>query len=306
LILFKDNYFSNPTSLRLLQQYTIKAANMADYKADFIKIPTHETNGFQTKPVEPQKRLKDNDITIEHCTTNDAVDIAKAMYACMPERFWTKAEPPSIRDPDQSVRQRRLTARILPMLKLPNMKFIKAVHVPSGQFVGVAGWAAPGLPLCNPWRRDAVEFYGYKEMMGWNDDEVEEMWRGSGGEAWGEKLAKLDDLRRECVGDEGHWFLAPLLTLPDFQGRGVGSKLLNWAIEQADAKEPPTPMYLESAPTARAVYMHWGFVPQGEVNFLRKGPAVVRGLEAEVGNEESKIREVDGKVENRTHVGDAS
>jgi predicted N-acetyltransferase YhbS len=87
-----------------------------------------------------------------------------------------------------------------------------------------------------------------------------------------------------------------LITWPEFQGRGVGSKLLKWAIEQADAKDPPTPMYLESAPTARAVYMRHGFVPQGKINMLRRGPAVVRGLEAEAKSEESKSQKVDIKV----------
>jgi hypothetical protein len=57
----------------------------------------------------------------------------------------------------------------------------------------------------------------------------------------------------------------------------VGKKLMMWAIDQADSTDPPTPMYLESAPTARAVYMHLGFVPQGKVNMLRRGAAVVRG-----------------------------
>jgi hypothetical protein len=44
------------------------------------------------------------------------------------------------------------------------------------------------------------------------------------------------------------------------------------------------------------VYMHVGFVPQGVYNFVRRGPAVVRGLEAEEGTDgngqEKKLEEV--------------
>jgi GNAT superfamily N-acetyltransferase len=112
--------------------------------------------------------------------------------------------------------------------------------------------------------------------MGWSDAEMDEMWAGTSDAAWNVQGVEDDALRRGVLGDEPHWFLAPLLTWPEFQGRGVGKKLMNWAIEQADKEDPPTAMYLESAPTARAVYMHCGFEPVGSYNFLRRGPKVVR------------------------------
>ena len=61
---------------------------------------------------------------------------------------------------------------------------------------------------------------------------------------------------------------------------------MNWAIEQADRTDPAQPMYLESAPTARDMYVRFGFEPIGEANFLRRGP----------GPKEKKKEEGGGKV----------
>ena len=56
----------------------------------------------------------------------------------------------------------------------------------------------------------------------------------------------------------------------------MASKLMNWAIEQADMVEPAQAMYLESAPTAREVYLRFGFEPIGEANFVRRGPRTIK------------------------------
>jgi GNAT superfamily N-acetyltransferase len=168
------------------------------------------------------------------------------------------------------------------------MHWIKAVHTATGTIIGAAAWADPTLPVHNIFRSSAFTFYGWKEKMGWTDAEVAEIFSHTDDEVWSGGHKKDDEIRSKVVG-EPHWYLALLITWPEWQGRGVGKRLLNWAIQQADAEVPPTPMYLESSASARAVYMHVGFVPQGEANFLRKGPKVVEGLE--VGNEQRKKAE---------------
>lgn len=204
------------------------------------------------------------------------------MYLSFPEVFWNRTEPLELRPPEHSTRVRRLAKRILPTFANPNMNWIKAVLTSSGEIVSIAGWMGPGNPaIHNIFRRSALEFYGWKDKMGWSDEEIDEMWEHVSDEKWNGELGQDDGVRKEVLGDELHWYLAPLVTWPEYQGRGVGKRLLDWAIQQADATDPVTPMYLESAPTARAVYMHCGFVPLGKTNFLRRGPAVVRGLEAE-------------------------
>jgi GNAT superfamily N-acetyltransferase len=178
------------------------------------------------------------------------------------------------------------------------MHWIKAVHIPTGTIIGAAGWAGPTLPVHNIFRRSAITFYGWKEKMGWSDAEIDELFAHTDDQAGSGGHEKDDEIRSKVVG-EPHWYLALLITWPEWQGRGVGKMLLNWAIQQADAEVPPTPMYLESSAMSRAVYMHVGFVPQGDVNFLRRGPKVVRDLEVEDGQEkkmESKAEKVDVEI----------
>lgn len=77
------------------------------------------------------------------------------------------------------------------------------------------------------------------------------------------------------MGDERHWYLALLLTWPEWQGRGVARRLLDWGIERADKEQPPTAMYLETSTKAKRVYEHMGFVQQGEGHIMiRRGPTV--------------------------------
>ncbi|KAF2022348.1 hypothetical protein BU24DRAFT_417995 [Aaosphaeria arxii CBS 175.79] len=201
-------------------------------------------------------------------------------------------EPPEMR-PTQAIREERLTKRILPSFKLPHVHWIKAVHLPTGTIAGVAGWQGPVSWLPNVLNHaSAADFYGWKGGV-WTQEEFDEMWAGTDIGAWDGSMKKGDDVRREILAGEKHWYLAPLFTWPEWQGKGVGKRLLDWAIEQADATEPVTPMYLESAPYARAVYMHVGFKPVGDSNFLRRGPAIVKGLEAD---EEVETKTADEKV----------
>ena len=212
-------------------------------------------------------------------------------------------EPLELRPPEHTTRVRRLAKRILPSFTNPNMNWVKAVLTSSGEIIGIAGWLGPGNPAVHSiFRRSAIEFYGWKEKMGWSDEEIDEMWEHVSDEKWNGEIAEDDEIRKKLLGDEPHWYLAPLLTWPEYQGRGVGKRLLDWAIKQADATDSFTPLYLEAAPTARPVYMHCGFVPQGAKNLLRRGPAIVRGLEVEDEKPKKedalkgKLKGVDGEV----------
>jgi GNAT superfamily N-acetyltransferase len=250
----------------------------------------------QEAPIDPPKRIPDNELRIEPCTAEDAprivcpvpaqyliylltLDQAEIIYTCFPQAFWDRKEPPSLSSVDLTTRIQRLAKRITPSLvfQTHEIKWIKAVYLPTGEIAGIAGWTAPGAPIHIHFRRTAMELYGWQAKMNWTDAEVDEMWEHVSDEAWNGTCEKDDAIRRDLLGDEPHWHLAPLATWPSFQGRGVGRKLLMWAIEQADATVPPTPLYLESAPTARVVYMRYGFVPVGECNFVRRGPGVVKG-----------------------------
>lgn len=47
--------------------------------------------------------------------------------------------------------------------------------------------------------------------------------------------------------------------IPEYQCSGIGSLLLKEVIDIADAQDPPTPIYLESAPKAKTFYPKLGF-----------------------------------------------
>lgn len=274
-------------------------------RADFIRIPVVPGHA-QTEPVEPENRISETEIRIERCTVDDAekavspplpppsvppLDVtanlssqAEGLYACFGEDFWEMREPLALR-PELSTRIRRMAALTRPSFTMPSMNWIKAVITSTGEIAGMAGWVNPGNPIHNFWRRSAVEFYGWDKQFNWSAADLEEMWAGVDIKFWDEKFAADDATRAKVMNGEEHWFLAPLFTFPEYQGRGVGKLLLDWGTQRADATNPATPMYLESAPYARAVYMHVGFEPVGDYNFLRRGPKVVRGLEAEDGYE---------------------
>lgn len=184
-----------------------------------------------------------------------------------------------------------MAQRLTPTLEhAPTIQWIKAVLTATGETIGVAGWVTPGHAggPHNHFRRSAVAHYGWQARMGWTDAQVEEMWAHVDGEAWDGRFAQDDEARRALLGDEPHWYLAPLITWPAYHGRGVGRRLLDWAMEQADRTTPATPLYLESSPMARAVYAHCGFVPHGEAGFLRRGPGGKEG-------EEEKKKEEKGR-----------
>ncbi|KAF2704963.1 hypothetical protein K504DRAFT_460751 [Pleomassaria siparia CBS 279.74] len=248
---------------------------MAQEKADFIEIQTPEGTQ-QTMPVEPENRFSASHVTISLCEVKDVDRVAEGLYACFPESWWAIKEPLELRPLEQITRQTRLAARLRPSFSCPEMKWIKATLNSTGEIIGVAGWMVPGAPVHNIWRKSAAAFYGWQDKFGWTDDEFEEWWQGPALD-WDEEFEKNDGYRKELLGDEPHWYLTPLLTFPEHQGKGVGKRLLDWAIDQADATDPVTPMYLESAPTAKAVYMHVGFVEQSAgYNFLRRGPLVAK------------------------------
>ncbi|ORY09226.1 acyl-CoA N-acyltransferase [Clohesyomyces aquaticus] len=227
-------------------------------------------------PVPPEKRFKSDEIKISLADENDMDRIADGLYTCFPEVWWAKMEPPEQRPPEFITRRNRLAARLRPSFKIKEMNWIKATLTSNNLIIGIAGWMGPGNSIIgNIWRRSAIEYYGFKEQEGWTDEDIEEMWTGVS-DAWDAQFSRDDEIRKKVLGDEPHWYLGPLMTWPEYQGRGVGRLLLDWCFERADRETPPTTCYLESAPTARAVYLKAGFVPipveLGEHALVRRGP----------------------------------
>ncbi|KAK7923962.1 acyl-CoA N-acyltransferase [Apiospora marii] len=70
---------------------------------------------------------------------------------------------------------------------------------------------------------------------------------------WGGMMAQ----RARVVGDKPHVYLHMLQTHPTQQGRGAGTMLIQWALEQA--QELSLPAYLEASVDGHSLYLKNGF-----------------------------------------------
>lgn len=108
---------------------------------------------------------------------------------------------------------------------------------------------------------------------------------GDPGEAFGQRIAELldPDETERCneVGatfaerhpDEPFVYLQLIGVIPDRQGHGLGSRLLQPVLERCDAQG--TPAYLEaSSPDNRRLYERHGFATTDEITLPDGGPTV--------------------------------
>ncbi|OCL07556.1 acyl-CoA N-acyltransferase [Glonium stellatum] len=224
-------------------------------------------------------RFKPGEVIISPVTEADLVSLAEGYHAAFPATWFDKTEPPHLRLPD-TVRARNFAARMVPWLRSPHTKWSKVTLASDpSRVIGHAGWLAPERTrgeTVNFWRRDAGELLGWSEMMGWAEGVEEKLWSGVDVEEWQGNFLKWDRIRGERMAGEGHWLLAPLWVVPEYQGCGISSLLLKEIIEIADNHEPSPPMYLEAMPTARPIYERFGWRGvEGEGSefvMIRRGP----------------------------------
>ena len=145
--------------------------------------------------------------------------------------------------------------------------------------MGIAGWTENGVhhqyPKIYPrmvghefpdsflpcvWRDDLVGPLGLAVKEGWSTNDIKEMYSHHN-DKWYEEFEGYDIGRLKEMGDQPHWYLAPLCVKKKFWAKGVGKALSMWGIEQADAADPPAACVLEALPNARPVYYHLGFRP---------------------------------------------
>ncbi|KAL1645072.1 hypothetical protein SLS61_008505 [Didymella pomorum] len=231
----------------------------------------------ETVPVEESKRLLASEIKIEIASEQDAHKIAEGLFVCYPDSSIDTIQPPHLRPQNyKQIRVQRLAKSSLPTFSTPGITWLKAVHVPTNTIIGAACWTGPDAPIVCPFRRDAFTLYGWQERLGWSDEEIDELFAHCDHDLGTERHQRDDKVRKEMLGDEKHWYLALLLTWPEWQGRGVGRRLLDWGIERADKED--TVMYLETSAKGKNVYEHVGFVVQGEGKvMIRRGRKAVAG-----------------------------
>lgn len=84
-------------------------------------------------------------------------------------------------------------------------------------------------------------------------------------------VQSLVRLERDHPHDPQHWYLSAIAVDPDYQGRGIGSRLIGPGLERADADGRPC--FLETTrPSARDWYVRLGFEVRTEAPCFSGGP----------------------------------
>lgn len=231
---------------------------------------TTDLSDVQSTSTEAKQRLQDGEIRLEICTVKDADKIAEGLYACYGEEALAKMEPPEL-CPAQSIRMQRLAQRLVPVLAHGQFTFVKAVLALTGETVGAACWGHPDPKTTqDAFRRSALSYYGWQASLGWSDVFVDEIWSGVSPD-WESVIVRDDEERAKVMQGEAHWYLALLITWPEYQGRGVASRLIAWGLQRADGGDEATPAYLKTSAKGRKVYERFGFVGVGESSMVRRG-----------------------------------
>lgn len=110
----------------------------------------------------------------------------------------------------------------------------------------------------NLFRQDVPDALHWPEMEGWSQAEVHQMWEHVR-PTWQAEFGGFDCDRVKLMGRVPHWYLSPLYVDEEHRGHGVASKLLHWAIDKADATDPPTPLYVQTSLNGRPTYLHLGY-----------------------------------------------
>ncbi len=112
-------------------------------------------------------------------------------------------------------------------------------------------------------------------------DRLDDAASSGGGEGFGpfeaeelERFGILGEVMQEHHPHEPHWYLNVVSTMPEHQGQGLGTTVLQPVLEACDADGVPA--YLESTnPRNRTLYLRQGFVAMNEVH-LPDGPPMLR------------------------------
>ncbi|OZJ04495.1 hypothetical protein BZG36_02668 [Bifiguratus adelaidae] len=75
-------------------------------------------------------------------------------------------------------------------------------------------------------------------------------------------FGQLDNNKKKIMGDRTYIVLELLATLPEYQGKGVGSMLLRWGCEQAD--RDGLQLYLDASPAGKPLYEKHGFLERAK------------------------------------------
>ncbi|GCB23700.1 hypothetical protein AAWM_06585 [Aspergillus awamori] len=143
------------------------------------------------------------------------------------------------------------TARCLDKLRSPQVHVVAAVDDDSGKIIGYSRWLFP-----KDYETSVVELSseGVDALAAHEDGKAYPEGINMGiYQAFKDLLAEMHRLHFE----EGDIMLEFLATLPEAQGKGVGTALLQWGIERADAMNAR--VYLEATEDGYPLYWKHGW-----------------------------------------------
>ncbi|ORY40631.1 acyl-CoA N-acyltransferase [Leucosporidium creatinivorum] len=183
------------------------------------------------------------DVKLEPLLESDLPAAAEGCFQAFPS-FYLPMEPEDLRPP-HDIRVQRFASRLQHLLISPHTHCTKATL--DGKLVGITIWHKPGAPVFNLKRRLPLEG---REVT----EEEEESWKGVDQGKWEEVWGGWDKVREELMKGQPHWYIAPLWVLPEYQGRGIGGKLLQEVVDLADQHTPSQPIYLEASQMGALMY----------------------------------------------------
>ncbi|KAE8371248.1 acyl-CoA N-acyltransferase [Aspergillus bertholletiae] len=185
-----------------------------------------------------------NDIDIHYATESEAVGLAHLNIASFRHQImWRNALPGT--DPEVCIPMKH--ARCLEKLASPDVHVFSAVDTSTDHIVGYARWTIP-------WEENKVELSEEGSAMVANAASLKP--QEIRDEIWTETFTRMKEKRAVHI-TKDDMVLDLLAILPEYQGKGIGSKLLRWGIQQADARNAR--IYLEATIEGYPLYHKYGW-----------------------------------------------
>ncbi|KAB8239529.1 GNAT family N-acetyltransferase [Aspergillus alliaceus] len=183
-------------------------------------------------------------IDIHYATESEAAGLGRInIVSFQHQAFWANVMPGIKPESCLPLKQ----ARCLEKLASPSSHVFSAVDTSADRVVGYSRWTIP-------WEESKVDLSEEGKTMVANAASFRPL--GMREDIY-EAFFKTLKARRDVHLKEGDMVLDLLATLPECQGQGVGTKLLQWGIQQADARNAR--IYLEATPDGLPLYQKYGW-----------------------------------------------
>jgi len=153
--------------------------------------------------------------------------------------------------------------RIRKRLQSPDWRYVLATVDPAegpAKIVGYAGWMAPPTQEnITEQERKQKENVVQRQVQQQPPVKDEDTPKGLDMDTFKYINELIEKTKKEILGEDEQrvWYLASLAVDPEFKGKGIASKLVQWGVDKAE--EAGLPAYLESSPAAVGVYRRVGF-----------------------------------------------